>query len=345
MGAAFVKYEYNEAVDSSDKTPSDVLTHKMKALKVVQRRLKDSGGVLDNVTLIAMMLLPFVEDLSSSLEVSQTHWSAVSRILGGSVRQRAIDDGAHAAYTRLVMDQVSSFCLFHTGISLSDMASRGQRQHSPPQASSSAIESPPSLDSASIQDLPSGVQTLVHMELIGGPTVAMARNVESCVGADWHKHYFTPDGRPSDDGMTSSFIKNWDLFNIKPPSIPDEPSIEELLPAAIMMYSARSIGQLSITNSTSRAGRAHLSIRLPFCVVRRSREEEYALFWIWTIAVECWKTRLDELPSEGVKVRDAQVVRFPWALSEEVSARVLKMFFWDDRLLQNHKRFMSSFWM
>ena len=61
VGAALVKYEYNELVNPGNEAQPEVLQHKIEALKVVRRRLKESDGVLDNVSLIAIMFLPFVE--------------------------------------------------------------------------------------------------------------------------------------------------------------------------------------------------------------------------------------------------------------------------------------------
>lgn len=352
LGAAFVKYEYNEIVDSSDKTSSEVLAHKVKTLEIIQQRLKRSGGVLDNVTLAAIMLLPFVEDLSSSMEVSQTHWTAVSRIFARSVKHRSIEDSPHAEYCRLVMDQVSSFCFFHTGININEIAPTPEdspssspeptRAAKMQQAQTSGMEF---VDALVFDRLPHGIKALLSQGAVGSSTVKIASQMDKCLSPNFRDYYYRPDGKPTSEGMTASFIKNWGLYDMKPTSVEGEPSIEELLPAAIMVYSARAIGQLSITNSTSRAGRAHLSIRLPQCVTPRRRDEEYALFWIWTVTVESWQTRLVDLPSEGIKMRDKQVVRFPWALSAEVSQRALKLFYWDDKFLQNHEKFLGRYWM
>lgn len=352
LGAAFVKYEYNEIIDSSDKSSSEVLAHKVKTLEIIQKRLKLSGGILDNVTLAAIMLLPFVEDLSSSMEVSRTHWNAVSRIFAKSVQQRSIEDSPYAEYCRLVMDQVSSFCFFHTGININEIAPK--REDSPllipdspplPEMQQADVPGMEFVDVAVFDRLPFGIKTLLSQGAIGSSTVKIASQMDKCLSPNYRDYYFRPDGKPTSEGMTASFIKNWGLYDMKPTSVEGEPSIEELLPAAIMVYSARAIGQLSITNSTSRAGRAHLSIRLPQCVTPRQRDEEYALFWIWTVTVESWQTRLVDLPSEGIKMRDKQVVRFPWALSKEVSTRTLQLFYWDDKFLQNHEKFLGRYWM
>ena len=124
VGAALVKYEYNELVNSGTKAQPEVLQHKIEALRVVRRRLKESDGVLDNVTLIAIMFLPFVEvgnklriqsiecsntkivqDLTSSLRSSQIHWTAVSKMFATRVQNRRIEDGLNAPYFRRVLDQ------------------------------------------------------------------------------------------------------------------------------------------------------------------------------------------------------------------------------------------------
>ena len=61
VGAALVKYEYNALVNPGNEAPPEVIHHKIEAMKVVRRRLEESNGVLDIVTLIAIMFLPFVE--------------------------------------------------------------------------------------------------------------------------------------------------------------------------------------------------------------------------------------------------------------------------------------------
>ena len=61
VGAALVKYEYNELVNPRNEVQSEVLRHKIEAMKVIRRRLKESDGVLNNVSLLAAMFLPFVE--------------------------------------------------------------------------------------------------------------------------------------------------------------------------------------------------------------------------------------------------------------------------------------------
>ena len=194
-----------------------------------------------------------------------------------------------------------------------------------------------------ISDLPLGLKALIDQNLIGTVTLEVVRNVNSLsvVGPDGQIHYCIPDEEPGVE-RTSSFIHAWNLLDIVPPSVEGEPSIEELLPAALMIYTARGLGPIGLANSVSRAGRAHLSIRLPMCLAQRSEEEEHALFWCWMVTVEAWKSVVNDLHQEGVRLRDSMLVRFPWCGSATVAKGVLRKFHCDSRLLENYGRFVGS---
>ena len=194
-----------------------------------------------------------------------------------------------------------------------------------------------------VSDLPLGLQALVDQNLIGSVTLEVVRNLNnlSVVGPDGQIHYCVPDEEPRVE-QTSSFIHAWNLFDIIPPSVEGEPPLEELLPAALMIYTARGLGPMGLANSVSRAGRAHLSIRLPMCLAQRSEEEEHALFWCWMVTVETWKYVVNDLHQEGVKLRDSMLHRFPWCASATVATGVLGNFHHDTRLLANYGRFVGQ---
>ena len=194
-----------------------------------------------------------------------------------------------------------------------------------------------------VSDLAPGLSALVDQNLIGSVTLQVVRNVNklSVVGPDGKVQYCVPDEEPGLE-RTSSFIQAWNLLDIIPPSVEGEPSIEELLPAALMIYTARGLGSLGLANSVSRAGRAHLSIRLPMCLIQRSEVEEDALFWCWMVTVETWKYVVHDLHHEGARLRDPMLRRFPWCVSATVAEGVLGKLHCDTSLLENYGRFVGS---
>lgn len=60
VGAALVKYEHNLLLNP-DHQQVDVLVHKARAMNIIRQRIEASNGVLDNITLLAIMFLPFLE--------------------------------------------------------------------------------------------------------------------------------------------------------------------------------------------------------------------------------------------------------------------------------------------
>lgn len=60
VGTAFIKYEHSQLVNPHEDDPN-VLFHKTEALKMISQRIEQSGGVLDDLTMLAIMWLPFVD--------------------------------------------------------------------------------------------------------------------------------------------------------------------------------------------------------------------------------------------------------------------------------------------
>lgn len=61
VGAGLVKYEHNKLINPESPSPKEVSSHKAEALKIIMQRLQESGGILDNTTLIAIVFLPFID--------------------------------------------------------------------------------------------------------------------------------------------------------------------------------------------------------------------------------------------------------------------------------------------
>lgn len=61
VGAALLKGELKELQCLGSSMDQEILYHKVKALKIIQTRLVESDGYLDNDTLLAILFLPFTD--------------------------------------------------------------------------------------------------------------------------------------------------------------------------------------------------------------------------------------------------------------------------------------------
>lgn len=191
--------------------------------------------------------------------------------------------------------------------------------------------------------LPKGFRALADQHVIGSTALQVIQNVLSIVelGPQGETKIRVEKIRPAENLQMLSLIEAWHLHKVQPSTLVDEPSIEEIVCGAVIMYSARALGPLAFVGSLLRATRAIISLRMVECLSPRSGEEEHILFWTCMVMVESWRTRLDDLTLEGVEVRDFMLKRFPWATSSEISLPVLKLFFWDEQLLTNYERFIK----
>lgn len=61
VGATYVKYDYGQLVDPHGQDSAGYISQKVKALKFIRRRVAESGGILDDVTVMAILWLPFAD--------------------------------------------------------------------------------------------------------------------------------------------------------------------------------------------------------------------------------------------------------------------------------------------
>lgn len=213
-----------------------------------------------------------------------------------------------------------------------------------PQALLTARSTLSEATSISSPDVPVGLKALHDVGLIGERTFHLARIPMQSVkiGRTGGTSPFDSTGTVQ-EGLTSSFQDTWGLHNTIPSTVVGEPSIEEVIRVAVMVYSARMMGPTGMVSIVSRGARAYLSIIVQKCVISRSQIEEDALYWASSVAVEAWKTRLDELAGDGAALRVFQAARFPSYMSRVVSQVVLKTFFCDEQLLRFYYKVMKTY--
>lgn len=189
-------------------------------------------------------------------------------------------------------------------------------------------------------ELPAGFKLLAQDGSIGLATTQLAQNYLDAITPDT----IARSKRQIEQIPTARLKDSWGLFALTPSRSPDEPSIEDILPAAIVMYTAReAAGPMRSVTIVTRATQTHLILRLTECVKRRDELEEQALFWAWTVAVESFKTRLENLSYEGRIMLDMQVTRFPWYfLDEDKPKQILQQFFHDETFLRDFVRFLRE---
>lgn len=199
---------------------------------------------------------------------------------------------------------------------------------------------------SSLELLPDGLRALGQRGLIGGHTFDLAPNITYALQSANKPASRNPVfvRRLIEEASTSNFQEAWDFFNLKPSSITGEPSIEEVVDVAMIVYSTRSIGPIRMASFVSRTARAHLSIVVQRCIQQRSHEEEDALFWASTVAVESWKTKFGEMVGDGIAIRNFQMWRFPEYLLPDVSQLTLVRFYCDAELLKFQERYTKDFW-
>lgn len=61
VGATYVKYDYGQLIDPHGQNSPDYLSQKVKTLRFIRGRVAESGGVLDDVTVMAVLWLPFAD--------------------------------------------------------------------------------------------------------------------------------------------------------------------------------------------------------------------------------------------------------------------------------------------
>lgn len=143
--------------------------------------------------------------------------------------------------------------------------------------------------------------------------------------------------------LTTSFQESWNLHDFTASSTPDEPSIDQVLPVAVLLYTARVVaGPLRSVCNSVRCAQALLTRNLQNCVTIREPMEERALFWAWSVLVGSFKTRFDQLSHDGLVLLEAQKRRFPWCLQPHVAGGVVQQFFYDDELTGDCEQFLKT---
>lgn len=190
-------------------------------------------------------------------------------------------------------------------------------------------------------DMPIGFRILKDKDRIGKSAMSLACNLMRIIE---EQEGCTPDDsdfRPKHTDLPVSFMNTWGLLDLKPSSIPGQPSIEDVLPCAITMYTSRIVaGPLHSINIVGRCAQSHLVSQIMKCDVIRSDEEENALFWSWVVAIQTLKTRLGGLSPEGLELRDSFNKRFQHYRPPVNARLVLEQFFCDDELWRDYQKLM-----
>lgn len=184
---------------------------------------------------------------------------------------------------------------------------------------------------------PVGIRALFDEDAIGPTTTACIERflTFTSTNSDGFTYLSIPkyfDHEPRDP---SCFMLAWNLYNTRPSTVPGELSIELLMPTALMIYSCVLSGPFGLVSGNARGCRAYITNSLPLCLGRRSKAEEYALFWIFVVAIESWRTNVGDLRLEGQRLRAAMLRRFPWWSHRDTAIPILKSFFHDDNLFRS----------
>lgn len=231
-----------------------------------------------------------------------------------------------------------SFALYHAQIDLAKDIDPDQKPLLiPPCPTLQDIEIP--------FDMPIGFRILYEQELIGQCTVALTNNLMVILEEQECSTTDKTQPQPEISDLPSSFMNTWGLLHLQPSSVLGEPSVEDVLPTAVTMYTSRVVaGPLRSINVTGRCAQSHLVSQLILCVRSRTIQEENALFWSWIVAVESLKTRLGELSPCGLELRDMLAERFGH-FRPPVNARlVLEQFFCDNELWSDYIRLILPIW-
>lgn len=283
-----------------------------------------------------------IEDaLAYSVQViqSESNWIKVAR------RRRNVEILPSCSYPvrhavllsharSLTLTRIRAFAGFNMGTNFA--AIEGAVKHEPGSPSEIYLRPPNCLSHASSR-LPIGIRALLNEGAVGPTTIATTGRILdlTAYSLDGRTHMSVPKSFADEQPESSSFIDTWHLREARPSTVPGEPSIEEILPMAMLTYSARFSGPLGFANSTSRAARSDCTVKLSLFITHRSEAEEHAIFWIFVVTVESWRTRTEDLHCEGKKLRDLMVERFPWSTDKDLSASVLKRIFFNHELLRS----------
>lgn len=191
-----------------------------------------------------------------------------------------------------------------------------------------------------VSQYPLGVEALLGLEIVGPLTISYLEQFLSFTSttADGQTRLFIPDGFGAESGDSLGFVERWNLLDANASTVVGEPLTEIILPSTIMLYSGRLVGPIGLAGSHIRALRGHVSAMLPMFVTQRSEPEENAIFWIYSIAIECWRTTQGDLRPQGIKLLESMRTKFPWVQNREIAVPILKKFFYDEDLLRNYAR-------
>lgn len=232
-----------------------------------------------------------------------------------------------------------SFVRVHHGIDL-------EKEVDSPRVAALKPVAPPPEPLPSESDLsirmPTGFQILRDRGHIGVATTAMVCNLIGILSDQEHSTLCKSSSRLEPPDMSSSLAARLGSFSLRPSSMPGEPAIENVIPNAVALYTARVVaGPLASVNTAARRALVHLIATLPQYTATRSEEEENALFWAWIVGIESLKTRFGELSSEGLKLRDVFARRFPRQHRSRLDAKpVLGRFFCDKVLWNDYERLL-----
>lgn len=197
----------------------------------------------------------------------------------------------------------------------------------------------PRLPPEIVSRLPTGIRALFDENAVESTTLACVERFLTFTSTrqDGSTYLSVPTYFNDEPRHTSSFMLSWNLYDTRCSTVLGEPSIELLLPTALMAYSGILSGPLSLVTNQIRGCRAHMTARLPHCLTKRSKAEEYALFWIFVVAIESWRTNFGDLRLEGEQLQDVMLRRFPWSSHRDMAISTLKSFFHDDNLFRSFR--------
>lgn len=193
--------------------------------------------------------------------------------------------------------------------------------------------------SETISRFPVGIKALVDQKTIGPTTIVCVERFLrfTSTNLDGATYLSIPTYFDHEIRNPGSFILAWDLYNTRPTTIQGEPSIELLLPTALMIYSSILYGPISLVGCNIRGCRSYITTTLRLYLAKRSKAEEHALFWMFVVAIESWRINVDDLRLEGQQLRDLMLRRFPWSSHRDVAISTLKNFFHDDDLFRSFR--------
>ncbi|KAK6375303.1 hypothetical protein LTR64_003426 [Lithohypha guttulata] len=123
-----------------------------------------------------------------------------------------------------------------------------------------------------------------------------------------------------------------------------EPPLERLLSLALLIYATNRDGTnpLRMYNCITNGAIYDLHHDLSHCEVRRSKEEEHCLFWIWTVTIDAMRNRFGELTAQGEQLLEQQKKRFPGMVGTEKEEKLLQRFWFASNRSNGSCLFVSN---